>query len=548
MMKKKLVSLALAGTMMLSMTATASAARASDFQDVPERSWFYNAVDHVVGKGYFNGVTATSFAPYNSMTRAMAVTVLARVFAGDLSAYSGQTPFKDVPSDAYYAQAVQWAVAKGITNGTSSTTFSPNKFVTREQIAKFFFTAAKDAGTVGDFDDSILNTFQDKGDIASWALEPLAWATFNKIINGFESGELSPQNNTSRAMFATILMNYDGAGNQTPEPNPNPNPEPEPEPDPEPKPEPKPDPETKPEPKPEPGDTQFERNMEQQVIAGLQQFWRENGSTVHPLDEGDLTQAARTIASGAIQDPEQALKSVGFDQPIGTIQVDKYTTARYDALSYTTTVNSYEAAMEYLESRDNIKDTYAFTEYGVGCYQINPIQFRITVLTYQSAPYTFTDTETMWADWYADQLTKPMEMTADEQEVLKLVNQERAKEGLSPLIATADMQKAAHIRAEELTVSYSHLRPSGGPGTLAMEDVDIPIGYGWYSAENIAYGYNTPEEVVNGWMNSPSHREAIMRPQAKYIGIGQTPRYKNGIQSGYYWVQLFIPGSARANG
>lgn len=81
-----------------------------------------------------------------------------------------------------------------------------------------------------------------------------------------------------------------------------------------------------------------------------------------------------------------------------------------------------------------------------------------------------------------------------------------------------------------------------------MEDVGIPIGYGWFSAENIASGPKTPEAVVEGWMNSSDHREIIMRPGAKYIGIGQAPRYTNGKFTGYYWVQLFIPGSARAYG
>lgn len=535
-MKRKLFSLVLAVAMLLSVATAASAARASDFQDVPEGSWFYNAVDHVVSKGYFNGVSATSFAPYNSMTRAMAVTVLARMFAGDLSDYSGQTQFTDVPSDAYYAQAVQWAVKKGITNGTSATTFSPDHFVTREQIAKFFFTAAKDAGTVGDFDDSILNTFRDKADIASWALEPLAWATFHKIINGFESGDLSPQDNTTRAMFATILMNYDGAGNQTPDPTPEPEPDPEPEPE--------------PEPKPDPDNAQFEQNMEQQVIAGLQQFWQETGGTVHPLDKGDLTEAARVIASGKIKDPEQALKSVGFDRPLGTIQVDEYTTARYDALSYTTTVSSYKAAMDFLEAQDNIKDTYAFTEYGVGCFQVNDIQFRISVLTYNEDPYTFTDTSKLKTDWLNEQSSISINLSSYEQQVVDLINIERQKRGLASLTVTSDMQRAAIVRTQEIEILFSHTRPDGRLCGTVFDDIGCLLSYTsplsheqhLYASnlENIAYGQKSPQEVVTGWMNSTGHRANILSEDSTHTGVGVSPRIVGGVQKGYYWVQVFL--------
>lgn len=107
-MKTKVISIALAGTMALSAAPFAGAITSATFHDVRPSDWYYSAVNHVVERNYFNGVGANTFAPHQGMTRAMAVTVLSRMFGGDLSDYTGKTVFADVPSDAYYTKAVQW--------------------------------------------------------------------------------------------------------------------------------------------------------------------------------------------------------------------------------------------------------------------------------------------------------------------------------------------------------------------------------------------------------------------------------------------------------
>lgn len=110
---------------------------ADSFTDVPEDSYYAKAVAWVVENGVANGVSATEFAPDVTCTRAQIVTFLWR--AEKAPAVDAETAFTDVDSDAYYADAVQWAVKNGVTNGTSASTFSPDASCTRAQIVTFLW-------------------------------------------------------------------------------------------------------------------------------------------------------------------------------------------------------------------------------------------------------------------------------------------------------------------------------------------------------------------------------------------------------------------------
>ncbi len=99
------------------------------FTDVKEDAWYYEAVLYAMQEGYFKGVTATTFAPESKLSRAMAVTVLYRM-AGEPEV-TGTVTFTDVKEDAYYYQALVWAVENGITTGMDDTRFAPNANVTR---------------------------------------------------------------------------------------------------------------------------------------------------------------------------------------------------------------------------------------------------------------------------------------------------------------------------------------------------------------------------------------------------------------------------------
>ena len=116
-------------------------------------------------------------------------------------------------------------------------------------------------------------------------------------------------------------------------------------------------------------------------------------------------------------------------------------------------------------------------------------------------------------------------------EVLRLINVERAKEGLSALTTTSVLGQAANKRAVEIKSVFSHNRPDGSSCFTVLDDYNISYRT---SGENIAYGQKTPAAVVNAWMNSEGHRKNIMSANFGKVGIGCY--YSNGT---YYWTQLF---------
>ena len=111
---------------------------ASSFTDVPANAYYAKAVAWAVENGITNGMTETTFAPDATCTRGQSVTFLYRALKGTAS---GSTNFTDVKSDAFYADAISWAVANNVTNGTSNTTFSPNADCTRAEIVTFLYRA-----------------------------------------------------------------------------------------------------------------------------------------------------------------------------------------------------------------------------------------------------------------------------------------------------------------------------------------------------------------------------------------------------------------------
>lgn len=115
--------------------------------------------------------------------------------------------------------------------------------------------------------------------------------------------------------------------------------------------------------------------------------------------------------------------------------------------------------------------------------------------------------------------------------VAALVNHEREANGLPLLRYSETLSEAADIRAEEIQTYFSHTRPDGRSCFTAVTDMGIRYRY---IGENIAYGQRSPEEVMNGWMNSSGHRANILSNNVEYIGIGVAE--KNGV---YYWTQFF---------
>lgn len=140
---------------------------------------------------------------------------------------------------------------------------------------------------------------------------------------------------------------------------------------------------------------------------------------------------------------------------------------------------------------------------------------------------TNTNTNTTNTSTTNTNTTSNSSVSAYAQEVVNLVNAERAKEGLSPLSIDSKVTAAAQVRATEIKTSFSHTRPDGRSCFTALAEAGASYSG---AGENIAIGQKTPSEVVTAWMNSPGHRANIMKPNFKYIGVGI---------NGTAWAQMF---------
>lgn len=177
--------------------ASAATCYYKQYSDCKDK-WYHEYVDYVCYAGLMNGTAADKFEPNGSMTRAMAVTVLYRM-EGSPTGYGAST-FADVKAGSWYADAVAWAQAENVVNGTSATTFSPNANITREQLATILwrYYGGMDA------DVSCLNGYADGASVSSYAMTAMAWAVSNGILNGAD-GKLMPKDNATRAQYAAII-------------------------------------------------------------------------------------------------------------------------------------------------------------------------------------------------------------------------------------------------------------------------------------------------------------------------------------------------------
>ena len=178
------------------------------FKDVKTSDWFYEGVKFANQQELFNGTAHDTFSPNDAMTRAMLVTVLWRL--DGKTTPTKTSGFVDVPSKAYYTEAVAWAAENGIVNGTDATHFAPNDEVTREQIAAILFRYAEKKG-VDTTKRADLNAFPDANKVSAYAKDALAWANAEGLVRGSnENGKdyLAPAASATRAQVATILARY----------------------------------------------------------------------------------------------------------------------------------------------------------------------------------------------------------------------------------------------------------------------------------------------------------------------------------------------------
>ena len=195
-MKKKLFSLLLVLCMMLSVLPFG--ASAVNFTDVNDGAYYAEPVYWAVNSDpqITNGVDPTHFAPDRTCTRDQVVTFLWRALGKQKA--EGTSPFVDVNKDAYYYDAVRWAVERNITNGTDATHFSPGKACTRGEVATFLWRAMQKPTA------SLANPFKDvkKGEFYEQAV---LWAYEAGVTNGTSATAFSPNNTCTRGQIVTFL-------------------------------------------------------------------------------------------------------------------------------------------------------------------------------------------------------------------------------------------------------------------------------------------------------------------------------------------------------
>ncbi len=175
------------------------------FEDVPTGAWYEEAVRYAYTHGIMEGMSATTFVPGKSLTRAEAVQILYNL--EDQPTVSGTATFPDLVYE-WYKPAIAWAEQTSVVDGYEDGTFRPDEPVTRQEFAQMLYNYAAykgyDLTAQGD-----LSSFPDGNEVQEWAVPAMAWANGNALINGHDDGTLEPGGTATRAQAASILMRFD---------------------------------------------------------------------------------------------------------------------------------------------------------------------------------------------------------------------------------------------------------------------------------------------------------------------------------------------------
>ena len=174
------------------------------FSDVTKSDWFCEDVRYVQENALMNGISETEFSPFGLTTRGMIATILWRLEGEPIEVGKN---FDDVSKDAYYYNAIAWALNNKIVNGYSETIFAPNDTATRDQLTTIMYRYA----SYKKYDiskEAELDKYVDKDQISEYAVKSIRWANANGIISGTSANTLSPKDNVQRCQVAAILKRF----------------------------------------------------------------------------------------------------------------------------------------------------------------------------------------------------------------------------------------------------------------------------------------------------------------------------------------------------
>ncbi len=206
-MKKQAISAALAGTMLVgTMAAPAMAVSVDQFTDIKTTDWFYPYVQKVAEKDYMIGVGGNLFAPTTEMSRAMFVTVLARLEGVDEE--NAKSNFDDVPDNTWYTSAVNWAAENGIVEGNGAGKFMPEDEITRQDMCTMmarYVTYHQKKHNVTHVKPGTEKTFTDEDQIADYAAKFVEQCVAWGLIEGNDLGQFMPKSFATRAEAAAVI-------------------------------------------------------------------------------------------------------------------------------------------------------------------------------------------------------------------------------------------------------------------------------------------------------------------------------------------------------
>ena len=172
------------------------------FSDIARDAWYKDAVQYAYDNGLMTGVSDTEFAPEATTTRAMIVSILARLEGVESAEAAG---FADVDDNDWYATAVNWAANVGVVNGYEDNTFRPNTAITREQLAAILMNYAAYKGQDVSARAS-LDNYTDQP--STWAQEAISWSVAEGLLTGVTADTLQPQGAATRAQVAAMLQRF----------------------------------------------------------------------------------------------------------------------------------------------------------------------------------------------------------------------------------------------------------------------------------------------------------------------------------------------------
>ena len=170
------------------------------FTDIAVNAWYRDYVNFVWEEGLMNGVSDTLFAPSESVSRAMVVTVLHRLAGEPVVQFA--PVFSDVAAGQWYTNAVIWAASEGIVQGVGDGRFAPQQNISREEMAVMLFRYADASPLEG------TPNFTDLAQISPWALAAMQWANESEFIRGLADGSVNPQGTAIRAEHAAVMTRF----------------------------------------------------------------------------------------------------------------------------------------------------------------------------------------------------------------------------------------------------------------------------------------------------------------------------------------------------